>query len=230
MNLFFFVFLVYFTCIVKVLYNLLYYQIVVQLCTTLTELECSELINKYEPQFQETNDDMVNNDSDVETGTKKISNLGAAIAFVLTNTNRCRHLRRECLDEVSGSKIDITVLEQQMQKLCLPFLRIASLLRHHLYLQELPDIKTPQLEYVRLIYYLELVTESMDWSEFSAAKALCFLPGTDISLPKKWCEELMEIRPPSDTIRELILNQHITWYQPRLLTLPREYERLFTVS
>lgn len=202
----------------------------VQLCTTLTELECNEIMNKYGQQFKETiNDDIVDSESDMEVGKKRINNLGAAIAFVLANTNYCRHIRRECLDEVAGSKIDITILEQQMQKLCLPFLRIASLLRHHLYGQELPDIKTPQLEFVRLIYYLELVTESMDWSEFSAAKALCFLPGTDISLPKKWCEELMEIRPPSDTIRELIINQHITWYQPKLLTLPREYERLFTV-
>lgn len=195
----------------------------------MTELECSKIIRKYGQLFKEKSETDSDSDTMDSTPQIRINNLGKAMALVLTHTNRCRHIRRECLDETSGSKLDLNILEKQMQKLCLPFLRNAAILRYHLYNLELPDIKTPQLEFVRLIYYLELVTESMDWSDFSAAKALCFLPGTDISLPKKWCDELMEIRPPSDTIRELIRNQHITWYQPKLLKLPREFERLFTV-
>lgn len=209
-------FSVYFTCIVKVMFNLCYYQIVVQLCTSLTELECSQIIDKYA--------------AGGELADHGVPNLGAAMAFVLNQTARCRHLRQESvLDEASTSQINLNSMEQQLQKLCLPFLRIAGLLRHHLYRQELPHVASPQVEFVRLVYYLELVTESMDWDSFNAAKALCFLPGTEMSLPRYWCAQLMEINPPTDKIRELVFNQHVAWQQPRLLTLPKEYERLFTV-
>lgn len=198
------------------MYNLLYYQVVVQLCTTLTDLECSEIIDK----------------SDYfKTGDILVSNLSTAMVFVLTNTGRCHHLRRESLDdETTTSRLNMQSMEQQLQRLCLPFLRISALLRHHLYFQELPEITSPQLEFVRLIYFLELVTNGMDWESFNGAKALCFVPGTETTLPRYWCEQLMDIGPPTDRIRELVMNQHVTWQQPRLLSLPREYERLFTVS
>lgn len=292
------------------IYNLLYFQTVVQLCTTLTNLECYEIITKYSspeidiancpesssattssppttttttttttpPTSDSTSDGHISPDIDITeedgavggapaSGTSPnasstttttttpppsvsppyfpniptssrrtdglilgCKNLGQAMAFVLNNTNRCRHLRRECLDEESTKKLDIKTMEQHLQKLCLPFLRVAALLRHHLYSHELPEIKTPQLEFVRLIYYLEIVTEGMDWKDFNGAKGLCFLPGTELTLPKFWCEQLMEVSPPTDTIRELLINQNVAWQQPRLLGLPREYERLFTVS
>lgn len=209
------------------MYNLIYYQIVVQLCTSLTDLECTEIIDKYS--------------SEPDIPNKGVSNLGAAMAFVLNQMNRCRHLRQEIvLDEEaspstastssSSSHINMNSMEQQLQKLCLPFLRIACLLRHHLYHQELPHVASPQLEFVRLVYYLELVTESMDWESFNASKGLCFIPGTEKSLPHYWCSQFMEARPPSDSIRELVVNQHVSWQQPRLLGLPKEYERLFTVN
>lgn len=224
---------VFFTCIVRVMYNLLYYQVVVQLCTTLTELECSEIVAKYSTAngvpIPGTTTTPNSGPSRGDEG-QGVYNLGMAMAFVLNQTNMCRHLRRECLDEEKPNRFNLQSMELQLQKLCLPFLRIASLLRHHLYHQELPEVTTPPLEFVRLVYFLELVTNGMEWSEFNGTKALCFLPGTEFTLPLKWCEELMETRPPTDSIRELIINQHVTWFQPKLLGLPREYERLFTVS
>ncbi|XP_055371277.1 E3 ubiquitin-protein ligase Ubr3 isoform X2 [Condylostylus longicornis] len=208
---------VYFTCIVKAMYNLLYYQVVVQLCTTLTDLECDEIIEKYS-----------NKSNYIKT--TGVKNLGAALAFVLSNTDRLKQLRRESVQSsTANSSIHLGTMEQNLQKLCLPFLRIAALLRHHLYRQELPEIATPQLEFVRLVYFLELVTESMDWDCFNASKALCFILGTEQTLPKFWCEQLLsETPPPTDTIRELVMNQHLDWHQPKLLKLPKEYERLFT--
>lgn len=211
------------------MYNLIYYQIVVQLCTSLTDLECSQIIEKYS--------------NEPEVPDKGVSNIGAAMAFVLNQMNRCRNLRQETvMDEdatatastsassSSSSQIYMNSMEQQLQKLCLPFLRVACLLRHHLYHQELPYVASPQLEFVRLVYYLDLVTESMDWESFNAAKGLCFIPGTEKTLPQYWCSQFMESRPASDSIRELVINQHVSWQQPRLLGLPKEYERLFTVS
>lgn len=214
------------------MFNLIYYQVVVQLCTTLTEAECNQIIEKY------STDETILNCG--------FENLGAAMAFVLNNMNKCKHLRPETVQATAHDEsmpststaftnINLNLMEQQLQKLCLPFLRIAALLRHHLYVQELPEIKSPQLEFVRLVYYLELITKDADWDSFNASKALCFIPGTERTLPKFWCDQLMDLRT-TDTVQgqikataALISNQHALWQQPRLLGLPREYESLFTV-
>lgn len=127
----------------------------------------------------------------------------------------------------------------QVQKLCLPFLRLAALLRHHLYNQPLPDVRAPQSEFVRLVYYLELVTEGMDWGCFNAAVALNWPPSTDPALedgvsyttPQTWCAQFAAFVSRSQiAARSFLVDQHITWHPPRLLDLPREYEKIFTVS
>ncbi|XP_017113090.1 E3 ubiquitin-protein ligase Ubr3 isoform X2 [Drosophila elegans] len=265
----------YFTCMVKVMYNLLYYQIVVQLCVTLTDFECQHILKVYgsgSGSGSGSSDTSAGGETQPESsGTynrrrggnhqQSSSQLGKAMALVLSQTNELAHLRRDCIPSTSssaaaaagagsssgsgsGSSISTSAtassnsspndvylksMELHLQSLCLPFLRVAALLRQHLYRHEMPEISAPGLEFVRLVYYLELVTDSMDWDCFNASKGLCFIPGTEQTLPQFWCQQLMEVRPPADTVRELVLiNQHSQWHQPRLLELPREYERLFT--
>lgn len=228
-------FLVYFTCIVKVMYNLLYFQVIVKLCSSLTEAECNQIISKY--------------------GTEEFSgfnNLGSAMAYVLKVTNKCQQFRNDpsfatstnnlsatfaSTSTSSQPEINLNLIEQQLQKLCLPFLRIAALLRHHLYEQHLPEIKVPQMEFVCLVYFLELVTVDINWDSFDAAKALCFVPGHEQKLPELWCVQLMSQHRglifeeiANKEMATLVNDQHALWEQPRLLRLPREYEKLFTVS
>lgn len=216
------------------MYNLLYFQVIVKLCSSLTEAECDQIITKYEtsetPEFV------------------GFSNLGSAIAFVLKITNKCQHFRANSANilpmmfqstatsSIPQQQLNLNLIEQQLQKLCLPFLRIATLLRHHLYEQNLPEIKAQQMEFVCLVYYLELVTVDIDWDSFDAAKALCFVPGNERKLPELWCNQLMSLYRDSEVdaqhraIATLVNNQHALWEQPRLLRLPREYEKLFTVN
>lgn len=225
------------------MYNLLYYQIVLQFCTRLSNEECEEVIQKF-------SDARLVPENGVHT-------LGAAMALVLNNLDRCVNFRQDPFEnqfsrpydeddvemsedaEAGPSTKDSTVekdmetklkdFELELQSLCLPYLRNAALLRTHIYHQELPEVKGPEFEFARLVYFLELVTKSMDWKKFHAAKALCFATGTELSLPIHWCTVLKESRPPHDTTRELIVSQHAPWHQPQLLELPREYEKLFTV-
>lgn len=256
-------FSVYFNCIVKVMFNLLYYQVVVQLCTTLTESECDEIIRKYSTEDE--------TDTVVFSG---FNNLGSVMAFVLIHMDKCRHLRTGLLahdataddDRTNAtsassssastssasftSQLDLKKFEAQLQSLCLPFLRVATLLRHHLYEKELPEIKrkrdereqksgdkkdenTDPVEFVRLVYYLELIIEDYDWNSFNAAKALRFVPGNERLQPRFWCEQLMRLQlneNQKNALTALISNQHTIWKQPKLLELPNEYEKLFTVS
>lgn len=242
---FWFFFSVYFTCIVKVLYNLLYYQLIVKLCASLTDAECDQILAKHL--------------TDKTIEFCGFNNLGSAMAFVLNTTDRCRLLRpRTFLSDSmpstststpsqSQSQINLNLLEQHLQKLSLPFLRIAALLRHHLYEQNLPEINVPQSEFVRLVYFLELVTVDIDWDSFDAAKALHFIPGMERQLPESWCKQLINLQTAwqmmsfrndtngdanydNDCVPRLIADQHGLWQQPKLLRLPREYEKLFTVS
>ena len=223
------------------MYNLLYYQIVLQFCTRLSDDEVEEVVQKF---------------TDARTVSENgVGCLGPAMALVLNNLDRCKNFQQDPFENEFNQPFDnddvemseeagasssaagvkdldtkLAEFELELQSLCLPYLRNAALLRHHIYHQELPEVKGPEFEFARLVYFLELVTKSMDWKKFNAAKALCFAKDTELSLPILWCEELKESRPPHDTTRELITSQHAAWHQPQLLALPREYERLFTVS
>lgn len=129
--------------------------------------------------------------------------------------------------------LNMNALEQQVQKLCLPFLRIAALLRHHLYQQPLPEVRSAEYEFVRLVYFLELVTEGMDWDCFNAAVALNWPQDTStaITTPRLWCDQLCAFAGRSQiAARNFLVDQHVLWHPPRLLSLPREYEKIFTVS
>lgn len=240
------------------MFNLLYYQVVVQLCTTLTESECDEIIRKYSTEDE--------TESIVFSG---FNNLGSVMAFILTHMNKCKHLRSGLLahsdDQMNvtsssssasiptastTSQLDLNKFEAQLQSLCLPLLRVATLLRHHLYEKDLPEIKRKRdekdrsdddkkdenmdpVEFVRLVYYLELVTDDYDWNSFNAAKALRFVPGKERLQPRFWCEQLMRLQSTenqNNAMAALISNQHVMWKQPKLLELPTEYEKLFTVS
>ncbi|RLU27204.1 hypothetical protein DMN91_001004 [Ooceraea biroi] len=122
-----------------------------------------------------------------------------------------------------------------IQSLCLPFLRVASMMRYHLYEQSLPQIRTPQTEFVRLVYYLELVTEGMSLDSFDSTVALNWMqPEMSESVPLFWCDQLQAFLANWQgyyrSVRGLLMEQHISWQVPKLLNLPREYEKIFTVS
>lgn len=212
------------------MYNLLYYQLIVKLCATLTEAECDQIIEKYA--------------TDTTIEFCGFNNLGSVMAFVLKITDKCRHIRQHTSFDQAANilsstnlqpQINLNLFEQKLQKLCLPFLRVATLLRHHIYEQHLPEVSGPQVEYVCLVYFLELVTVDINCESFDAAKALCFVPGMERQLPEWWCKQLTSLQQngnesENEKIVKLIADQHGVWQQPRLLRLPHEYEKLFTVQ
>lgn len=73
----------------------------------------------------------------------------------------------------------------------------------------------------------------MDWGYFNAAVALNWPSDTEMfkSSPKTWCSQLSSFISRSQiAARSFLMDQHILWHPPRLLDLPREYEKIFTVS
>ncbi|CAH0564545.1 unnamed protein product [Brassicogethes aeneus] len=204
----------YFTTTIQMVFNLLYYQVVAQVSCGLTGAERSQAAAAGAT------------DGDVR-------NLSDAFALLDACLGQSElYMEDDSMGE-GGSKaqVNLVALEQQVQKLCLPFLRIASLLKHHLYQQPLPDVRALQSEFVRLVYYLELVTESMTWECFNAAVALNWPPDTDMrrESPRTWCAQYARFVARSPVgARSFLVEQHVRWHPPRLLQLPREYEKIFT--
>ncbi|KAK7870457.1 hypothetical protein R5R35_000735 [Gryllus longicercus] len=196
----------YFSCVVKVLYNLLYFQVVAQLSCHLPEAERARRRSCPEPM----------------PGARW--SLDAAVALVVQTLEHSQLYLEGSTESSASSAGD---LEMQVQQLCLPFLRLAALLRHHLYEQPLPDVTTPQSEFVRLVYYLELVSEGMDWQHFNAAVALNWAYG-EAGAARAWCEEMAAFAHRSQvSARNFLAEQHLLWQQPRLLRLPELYDRIF---
>ncbi|XP_037294366.1 E3 ubiquitin-protein ligase Ubr3 [Manduca sexta] len=197
-----------FTCIVRQLYALCYYQIV-----------CQFLAN-----------------------TSAEGRAALAGAGREAEPAGLRHAARLLLGALAGSELftedgppdhtadhhqpDILQMERELQELLLPFVRIAALVRHHLYGCELPEVATPRQEFVRLCYYLELVTEGMEWSEWSAWRAL---PAGAEAAARAWARQLDGAAARGQlVVRRLLRALHVAWAAPRLLALPREYDRVFT--
>ncbi|KAK9296366.1 hypothetical protein QLX08_009590 [Tetragonisca angustula] len=207
----------YFSSVVKIIYNLLYYQVIVQISCGLTQAERNSFLRR----------------ECVERGSMSSETILCKIIEYFSNSP-LYHTDTVLYDPSTSSctpyaRDKMHSIEQQIQFMCLPFLRIAALLRYHLYEEPLPIIRAPEAEFARLVHYLELVTESMDWNMFNSAIALNWQDSeSSVSVPRMWCDQFLASVNKSDTSRYLIMEQHISWQVPKLLSLPREYEKIFT--
>ncbi|XP_073970772.1 ubr3 ubiquitin ligase isoform X1 [Rhodnius prolixus] len=217
----------YYTCVVKLLYNLLYFQVIIQTTCQMTEGDRGYWrmegyrTGKSSPSTSAEDEFMV---TTLEEALFRTITALDPTQLYLEDDIELRG-QKQSAPSSSTSKIDKQTLEKQVQTLCLPFLRVAALLRHHMYDEPLPEIDSPSSEFVRLVYYLELVTEGMSWDKFNAAVAL--------SWPSKvfvmhWMRQLGQfINKSQVAARGLLSEQHITWHQPSLLSLPLLYDRIF---
>ena len=135
-------------------------------------------------------------------------------------------------------------LDSQIQELLLPFLRVAVLLRHQIYEQELPFISTKAEEFGYLARFLGLGGRDVDFSSvnvdddgfseenlldvFKAHKFLRWISPTPLTAIWTWCEDLIGfINRARVSALYLIETQHVLWDQPRLLELPHAYDVIF---
>lgn len=92
-------------------------------------------------------------------------------------------------------------------------------------------MKLPNSEFVKLVEYLELMKEGTSAESCCAAAALNWQDDdASVNVPLGWCNQLKSFINQSEiTARNLIRDHHIIWHMPKLLNLPREYEKIFTV-
>ncbi|KAJ8731652.1 hypothetical protein PYW07_004816 [Mythimna separata] len=196
-----------FTCIVRALYALSYYQVVCQFIANASAEGRAALAGAARPG--------------------EPAGLRAAAKLMLGALAGSDLFTEDGPPAPGEHKVpDLANMEKELQELLLPFLRIAALLRHHLYGAELPEVATPRQEFVRLAYYLELVTDGMEWSEWSAGRAL---PPESAVAARAWARQLGGAAARGQlAVRRLLRSMAVEWSQPALLALPRDYDRLFT--
>ena len=122
-------------------------------------------------------------------------------------------------------------LEDLVQANCLPYLRIAALLRHHVYNEELPqDIWEQDREFTRLSQFLEMAAMDGDGRLEGVTSASCLgwlsPPAQLVAHWTSGCQQLAARSPLA--ARRLILVNNI-WRQPQLVTLPRKFDDIFKV-
>ncbi|KAG5323686.1 UBR3 ligase, partial [Pseudoatta argentina] len=208
----------YFSGVVKVLYNLLYYQVILQVSCNFSREERNMILKKRCSCATTPSETIL---------AEIIEYFSESGLYPGTDDNK-----PSTSTSPTYARVKSHCIEQQIQSLCLPFLRVAALLRYHLYEQPLPLIRTQQSEFVRLVYYLELVTEGMSWDSFDSTVALNWQePEAGVSVPLFWCDQLIAFLANwrgHQPARNLIMEQHISWHVPKLVSLPREYEKIFT--
>ncbi|KAL6258401.1 hypothetical protein P5V15_010359 [Pogonomyrmex californicus] len=208
----------YFSGVVKVLYNLLYYQVILQISCNLSQTERNTILKRRCSCTTTPSETIL---------AGIIEYFGESGLYTGADDDK-----PSTSSSPTYARVKTHGVEQQIQSLCLPFLRVASLLRYHLYEQPLPLIRTSQSEFVTLVYYLELVTEGMSWNCFDSTVALNWQePEASVSVPLFWCDQLLAFLANwrgHQPARNMIMEQHISWHVPKLLSLPREYEKIFT--
>ncbi|CAH2048305.1 unnamed protein product, partial [Iphiclides podalirius] len=190
----------HFTCIVSSLYALTYYQVVCQLCAG-GELPLAE------------------GGAEGEGGGGGGAVLEAA--RLLAPALAGAALMADDAPAQPARPLDLALVEAQVQELMLPFVRIAALLRSHIYGQPLPEVGEAREEFAALVQFLELAG--------AGAGAGAALHGEAAAAARAWARQLAAAASGGQLgVRRVARSLHVAWQQPALLALPRDYDRLFT--
>uniref|UniRef100_M3XNY5 E3 ubiquitin-protein ligase n=1 Tax=Mustela putorius furo TaxID=9669 RepID=M3XNY5_MUSPF len=204
----------HFTCIVKVLFTLLYTQALVAL-----SVKCNE---EDRSAWKHTGA-LKKNTSDAEKSYEVL------LSFVISELSKGKLYHEEGTQEcamVSPVAWSPESMEKYLQDFCLPFLRITSLLQHHLFGEDLPSCQEEE-EFSVLSSCLGLLpTFYQTEHPFISASCLDWpVPAFDII--SQWCLEINSFTERHAEQGKALLIQESRWKLPHLLQLPENYNTIF---
>ncbi|GAB6030597.1 hypothetical protein CHUAL_007458, partial [Chamberlinius hualienensis] len=205
----------YFTCIVRMLYNVVYVQAASVLSTRMSEEE--RLRWK----------DLGKTD---ETPLKSVCTI---LSEVIDTLEHCAlYLQDDDMDRWTRfKKWSETELEIELKQMCIPFMRIAALLQHHIFNEELnlqPDFMD-EFDFLSCMLSLgayKVILPSGD-VDCSSASCLTWIAPDPRVVVQTWCKDFIVFVNTAQIAARNLLDQHITWNQPRLMRLPRNYDQIF---
>ncbi|KAJ8255418.1 hypothetical protein GJAV_G00204660 [Gymnothorax javanicus] len=204
----------HFTCLVKVLYTLHYIQAIAGLSL------------KFSPEERRAwrSSEAVNEDG--RNGKKTWEVLLSCVISKLSEGKGVYDAAAEEMSVLSSSVWSPQSIEYYLQQFCLPFLRLSSLLQHHLYGDDLPGCLREE-EFTVLASGLGLLSSAHEPSSpWDSARCLEWVvcPSELISL---WCAEVTCLTEMQAEQKMTLLVQDLHWAGPHLLQLPDNYNTIF---
>ncbi|PVD29744.1 hypothetical protein C0Q70_09000 [Pomacea canaliculata] len=121
-------------------------------------------------------------------------------------------------------------VEARVQEFCLPFLRVAAVLRQHIFGPELPPVQE-MLEFEHLVRYLDLVApeaHSRMGTEVTGSSCLVWAVPQSTVLVQAWCQHINNFAKIKVAECKFFLSMSGKWARPHLLKLPQHYYEIFT--
>eukprot|EP00095_Tigriopus_kingsejongensis_P006031 maker-scaffold889_size84747-snap-gene-0.19 protein:Tk06031 transcript:maker-scaffold889_size84747-snap-gene-0.19-mRNA-1 annotation:"e3 ubiquitin-protein ligase ubr3" len=226
----------YFNTIIKACFNLNVVQILVRLTCGLSVKERENLKLAYN---ENPHGDTLN------------SNLGHVITLMDSQGLYVSEPEAMAVGEdILG--LELSDLEESAQELALPYLRIASLVQHYVYEEDLPEVYLESREFTQLLEYLNLAAcpipppsegcSAMEEDVPRDTLSICdginwFHPKTpapgdgdqlatnnELSL---WCQNFYPLVRENCTAAKKLLQVNLLWEQPTLLKVPKNYDEIF---
>uniref|UniRef100_A0A8C3H8A7 E3 ubiquitin-protein ligase n=1 Tax=Chrysemys picta bellii TaxID=8478 RepID=A0A8C3H8A7_CHRPI len=204
----------HFTCIVKVLFTLLYTQALAAF-----SVKCSA-----EDRVAWKNSGALKKNT--SNGEKSWEALLSHVISELSKGKMFEEGETEELAMVSSSVWSPESIECYLQQFCLPFLRITCLLQHHLFGGDLPSCQEDE-EFTVLTNCLGLLPSSFQSPhQFTSASCLEW-PVPAFNMISQWCLELASFADRHAEQVKVLLIQEPKWDLPCLLQLPENYNTIF---
>ncbi|XP_061579524.1 E3 ubiquitin-protein ligase ubr3 isoform X2 [Cololabis saira] len=204
----------HFTCVVKMLYNVQYTQALVAQ---------SAKFSSEERQSWVTSGALKKNAANSEKSFE------ALLSHVIGELSKEKSVYKVNVEEtmaLSSSVWSPQSIEFSLQQFCLPFLRLACLLQHHLYGDNLTGCLEDE-EFSSLAVCLGLLPSAPQPSNTMHSASSLEWPVSAFSLITQWCTEVTGLSQLHAEQSLSLLVQDPQWAAPRLLQLPDNYNIIF---
>uniref|UniRef100_A0A4W3I964 E3 ubiquitin-protein ligase n=1 Tax=Callorhinchus milii TaxID=7868 RepID=A0A4W3I964_CALMI len=204
----------HFTCIVKVLYTFLYTQAIAALAGRMNAEERAAWKNSGKLKI------MCNSDKSLEV----------LLSHVISELSRGKLYfgkENEPVFMLGTSVWSLQSIEHSIKQFCLPFLRITSLLQHHLFGDDLPSCQGAEEEFGMLASCVGLLSSPFQPGDpVNSSSCLEWtIPALDIV--SQWCSEVTSFAENCSEQATSLLQQDPQWSSPSLLQLPENYNTIF---
>ncbi|XP_063285782.1 E3 ubiquitin-protein ligase UBR3 isoform X4 [Pelobates fuscus] len=204
----------HFICIVKVLYTLMYTQAVIAFTLKLRAEE--------REAWRESG-------SSMKSSYASGQSWEALLSHVISELSAGKVYQEEESEDatmMSSAVWSSQSVEHYLQQFCLPFLRITTLLQHHLFGVDIPSCQEED-EFAVLSTCLGLLPSSFQaLHPFNSASCLDW-PAPALDLISQWCLEITLFSDQHPDQVNVLLVQDTKWDLPRLLQLPEIYNTIF---
>ncbi|XP_035829845.1 E3 ubiquitin-protein ligase UBR3 isoform X2 [Aplysia californica] len=118
-------------------------------------------------------------------------------------------------------------VEQTVQEFCLPFLRVCSLLKQHLFDTTIPTLEG-QSEFLLLASYLNLWQPGTRVDETSSSTSCVqWVVDEPHTLVRGWCNHIADLINSHVQDSKTVLLINPSWQRPSLIKLPKRYYQIF---